>query len=35
MLREEGAGLVLVFTIVQVFDSSIAEILRLSEDGSY
>ena len=35
MLREEGAGLSLVFAIVQVFDSSIKETLRLSEEGSY
>ena len=35
MLREEGAGLSFVFAIVQVFDSSIKETLRLSEEGSY
>jgi hypothetical protein len=35
MLREDDAGLSLVFTIVQVFDNSIGETLLLSEECSY
>ena len=35
MLREEGAGLSLVFAIVQVFGSSIKGNLLLSEESPY
>lgn len=35
MLREDDAGLSLVFTIVQVFDNSIVETLLVSEESSY